>query len=184
MGILIVTGMEGASNCADALAKQLGLEVEVAEGRKAALTALRHHEFEVVVVDERIADCDPAAANAIAEHAGLAVPLEINFALTGAARLGRAIRAALNRRAREQMLARKAAAAALENEMRTTVGALLLNSQLALSSSEATPAVAEKLRIVADLAGSLRRQLAAPGAGAKQLEATPGDRRFSSSSRL
>jgi hypothetical protein len=60
------------------------------------------------------------------------------------------------------MLARRAAAAAIETELKTTVAGLLLNSQLALTGSEVPAAVADRLRVVADLAGSLRQQLAAP----------------------
>jgi hypothetical protein len=45
--------------------------------------------------------------------------------------------------------------------LKTTVAGLLLQSQLALSGSEASSPIAEKLRIVADLAGNLRRQLSA-----------------------
>ena len=115
-----------------------------------------------MVVDETMAECDPAAAEAIWEHAGLAIPLQINFALSGAARLIREIRAALHRREREQMLARRAATAAIEAELKTTVAGLLLNSQLALNGSEVPALVADKLRVVADLAGSLRQQLSAP----------------------
>jgi hypothetical protein len=161
MSILLVTGVEGARNCADVIAKQLDMAVEVAEGRKAALGLLRQREFAAVVVDETVAGCDPAAAEAIWERAGLAIPLQINFAVSGAARLIREIRAALHRREREQMLARKAAAAAVELELKTTVAGLLLQSQLALSSSEPASPVAEKLRMVASLAGDLRRQLSA-----------------------
>jgi CheY-like chemotaxis protein len=162
MSILIVTGVEGARNCAAVVSAQLGMEVEVAEGRKAALAALRHREFAAVVVDETMAECDPAAAEAVWEHSGLAIPLQINFALSGAARLIREIRAALHRREREQILARRAAAAAIENELKTTVAGLLLHSQLALSGAEVPSNVADKLRVVADLAGSLRQQLSAP----------------------
>ena len=162
MSILIVTGVEGARNCAAQVGAQLGMEVEVAEGRKAALAALRRREFSAVVVDETMAECDPAAAEAIWERSGLAIPLQINFALSGAARLIREIRAALHRREREQTLARRAAAAAIEAELKGTVAGLLLNSQLALSGSEIPSPVAEKLRVVADLAGSLRQQLSAP----------------------
>jgi signal transduction histidine kinase len=161
MSILLVTGVEGARNCADVIAKQLGMDVEVADGRKAALGQLRQREFAAVVVDETVAGCDPAAAEAIWERAGLAIPLQINFAVSGAARLIREIRAALHRREREQMVARKAAAAAVELELNTTVAGLLLHSQLALSSSEPASPVAEKLRMVASLAGELRRQLSA-----------------------
>jgi hypothetical protein len=162
MCILMVTGIEGARNCAAVVGGQLGMDVEVAEGRKAALTALRRREFSAVVVDETMAECDPAAAEAICERAGLAIPLQINFALSGAARLTREIRAALHRREREQMLARRAAAAAIETELKTTIAGLLLHSQLALSGSEQSSPIADKLRMVADLAGNLRQQLSAP----------------------
>jgi hypothetical protein len=162
MSILMVTGIEGARNCAAAMSAQLSMDVEVAEGRKTALAALRRREFLAVVVDESLADCDPAAAETIWSHAGLAIPMQISFALSGAARLIREIRAALHRREREQMLARRAAAAAIEAELKTTVAGLLLNSQLALSGSEVPAAVADKLKVVADLAGSLRQQLSAP----------------------
>ena len=64
MSILIVTGIEGARNCAAVVQAQLGMEVEVAEGRKAALAALRRREFLAVAVDETMAECDPAAAEA------------------------------------------------------------------------------------------------------------------------
>jgi signal transduction histidine kinase len=168
MSILLVTGMEGARNCADVIAKNLGTEVEVAEGRKAALAALRRGEFAAVVVDETIAECDPAAAEAIWERAGLAIPVQVNFALTGAARLIRELRAALNRREREQALARKAAAAAIESELKSTVAGLLLHSELALSGSDAGSPVAERLRVLADLAGSLRQKLSAPLTGQAQ----------------
>ena len=162
MSILMVTGIEGARNCADVISAQLGMEVDVAEGRRTALAALRRREFSVVVVDETIAECDPAAAEAIWEHAGLAIPLQINFAISGAARLVREIRAALRRREREQMLARRAAAEAIETELKSTVAGLLLQSQLALNGGEVPSPVAERLRVVADLAGSLRQRLSAP----------------------
>lgn len=162
MSILIVTGIEGARSCADAVGAQLGMDVEVAQGRRDALTALRRREFLAVVIDETLAECDPAATDRICDQAGLAIPLQINFAVSGAARLVREIRSALHRREREQMLARRAAAAAVESELKSTVAGLLLQSQLALSASELPTPVADRLRVVADLAGSLRRQLSAP----------------------
>ena len=70
MSILIVTGIEGARNCAAVVGAQLGMEVEVADGRKAALTALRRSEFAAVVVDETMAECDPAAAEGDVQHGG------------------------------------------------------------------------------------------------------------------
>lgn len=158
----MVTGIEGVRNCATVVSARLGMEVEVAEGRKAALAMMRRREFLAVVVDESLAECDPAAAEKIWECAGLAIPLQINFALSGTARLIREIRAALHRREREQMVARRAAAAAIETELKSTVAGLLLNSQLALNISEASSPIAERLRLMAELASSLRQQLSAP----------------------
>ena len=161
MSILMVTGIEGASNCAEVIGAQLGMEVEVAEGRREALAALKRREFLAVVVDETLAECDPAAAEALWGRAGLAIPLQINFALSGAARLVREIRAALGRRERERALASRAATAAIETELKSTVAGLLLHSQLALEGQHVPAATAEKLRVVAELAGSLRQRLSA-----------------------
>jgi len=158
----MVTGIEGARNCAAALEAQIGIDVEVAEGRKAALSALRQREYSVVVIDDSIAECDPAAAEKICEYAGLAIPLQINFALAGAERLAREIRAAMHRREREQVLARRAAAEAVEAEFKETIAGLLLCSQFALSGDGIPAAVAERLRAVADLAGDLGRRLSVP----------------------
>jgi DNA-binding NtrC family response regulator len=165
MSILLVTGIEGARNCAEVVAKNLGTEVEVADGRKSALAALRQNEFSAVVVDDTIAECDPAAAEAIWERAGLAIPLQVNFALSGAARLIRDIRAGLHRREHEQTLARNAAAAAMDSELKSTVAGLLLQSELALSGLDAGSPAVERVRMVADLASNLRRQLATPRDG-------------------
>lgn len=161
MSILFVTGMEGARNCADVVAKLLDMEVVVAEGRRSALALLRQREFAAVVMDETMATCDPAAAEAIWDRAGLAIPIQINFAVSGAARLVREVRAALHRRQREQEVARRAAAAAVESELKSTLAGLLLQSELALSGSDAASPVAERLKMVAALAGDLRRQLSA-----------------------
>lgn len=167
MSILMVTGIEGARNCAAVVRADLNMDVEVAEGRKAALAALRRREFAIVIVDDSLAECDPAAAEAIWAKAGLAIPLQINFALSGTARLIRDLRAALYRREREQMLARRAATAAIESELKSTVAGLLLHSQLALNGVESPSPVADRLRVVAELAGNLRQQLSA------QTEANP-----------
>ncbi len=162
MNILMVTGIEGARNCAAVVGAELDMEVEVAEGRKTALAALRRREFAAVVVDESLAECDPAAAEAIWGQAGLAIPLQINFALSGTARLIRDIRAALHRREREQTQARRAAAADLESELKSTIAGLLLHSQLALNGVESRSPVADRLRVVTELAVNLRQQLSAP----------------------
>lgn len=159
MAILIVSGMEGVRNCAEVVSKQLGMKVEFASGRRAAVDTLRLREFAVVVVDETLAECDPQAAEAIWERSGLAIPVQINFALAGAARMIREIRAALQRRQREQAAARVAAREDIGAELNNTLSGLLLHSQLALADNGLPHHVMQKLRMVEDLAGKLRMQL-------------------------
>lgn len=159
MAILIVSGMEGVRNCADVVSKQLGMKVEFASGRRAAVDTLRRREFLVVVVDETLAECDPEAAEAIWERSSLAIPVQINFALAGAARIIREIRGALQRRQKEQAAARQAARDDIGAELKNTLSGLLLQSQLALADNGLPHHVTQKLRIVEDLAGKLRMQL-------------------------
>lgn len=159
-----MTGMEGAENCAAMLTKLLSMECDAAQGRKAALIALKRNDYAAVVMDEGFIDTDTPGADLIWENTGLAIPVQVNFALTGAQRLAREIRMALNRRERERALAKEAAAATFERELKSTVAGLLLHSQLALADLEVTPPMAQRLRVVADLAGSLREQLASSAA--------------------
>lgn len=162
--VLMITGISGAENCAESIAKQLGYAVEIAASRRAGLAALRRREYTVVVVDESVAESDPEGAELLWKHAGLAIPVQINFAISGAARLVREVRSALGRREQEQALAMRAAATAMESELRDTVTGLLLQSELALSEPSVSAPLAAKLRLVAELAGSLRHRLEQPHA--------------------
>ena len=56
--------------------------------------------------------------------------------------------------------------AELESNLRDTVAGLLLQSQLALAEPSLPPQLADKLRLMADLAGSLRKKLDAGGISA------------------
>jgi hypothetical protein len=162
MSILIVSGIEGVRNCAEIVSKHLGMPVDIAEGRRGALDALRRKEFAVVVVDETLAECDPSTADSIWEHSSLAIPLQINFALAGAARIIREIRAAIHRREKEQTAARLAAREDIGIELKNTITGLVLQSQLALTENGVPSHVAQKLRVVAELACALRNQLSEP----------------------
>ncbi len=165
MKILIVTGIEGAENCVAALSRLLEEPCELATSRKAAVKALKRAEFAAVVLDEGIVDNDPTGADMIWGNAGLAIPVQANFALAGAQRLAREIRMALVRRERERALSHQAAAAAIHTELKSTLSGLLLHSQLALADREVPAPLAEKLRVVVDLAGVLRQQLSPSNSG-------------------
>ncbi len=157
--VLMITAIAGVESCSANLARALGSTVEVATTRKAGLALLRRNEYSIVIVDDSMAESDPAAAELLWKNAGLAVPLQINFAISGPARLVREVRAALARREQERSLAMKAAASTMESEMRSAVTGLLLQSQLALAEPGVREPLAAKLRMMAELAGNLRAQL-------------------------
>ncbi len=160
--VLMITSIAGAESCATSLAGALGRSVEIATSRKLGLAALRRRDYASVIVDESIAESDPAGAELLWKHCGLAVPLQVNFALLGCARLGREVRGALLRREQEQSLAMRAATSSLENELKSTVTGLLLQSELALAEPSVPPPLEAKLRLMVELAGTLRRQLERP----------------------
>jgi hypothetical protein len=62
---------------------------------------------------------------------------------------------------REQAAARRAAREDIDSELKNTVSGLLLQSQLALAERGLPMHIVQKLRMVEDLAGKLRLQLAA-----------------------
>ena len=157
--VLIISPMAEASQAAEALSSALGCTVKLAAGHRAGVTELRHRDYSVVVVDDCMAEANPAATEVLWQSLGMAVPVQVNFALHGGSRLAREVQAAIGRREQQQVLALRAAASLLENELKSTVTGLLLQSQLALAEPQLTPKLAGKLELVVELAGSLRRRL-------------------------
>lgn len=157
--VLLISTIDGAENCAQWIAGQVGSRVEVAASRRAALAALRRAKFGVVVVEESLAELDPEWADQVWDLAGLAIPVQVNFAISGSARLSREVKAALARRDGEQAVARRAAVTEIENDLKSAVTGLLLESQLVLREPAIPASLEPKLRHLAELAGVLRERL-------------------------
>ena len=157
--VLIIATIDGAENCARVIAEQISARVEVATSRRAGLLALRREEFGVVVVEANLVEADPEWADALWASAGLAMPVQVNFALSGASRLAREVKAALQRREGEQAIARRQVATEMENELKSSVTGLLLESELALREPAVPASLEPKLRHLVELAGTLRERL-------------------------
>ncbi|GGH16768.1 hypothetical protein [Silvibacterium dinghuense] len=157
--VLLITAIEGAESCAAVLARQFQLEVETVSTRRAALHALRRREYALVILDESLLDPSEDGMDTLLRGTGTALAIEINFAISGCGRLVREVRAALDRRQREQELALRAAGEAIESELRELVAGLLLQSQLAAAEPSAPAALAERLRTIVELSRRLGRRL-------------------------
>ena len=157
--VLMISTMDGLENCAKAVESHVGSRVECAASRKIGLMALRRGIFGVVVVEESLAESDPAWADQVWENLGMAIPLQVNFSVSGAARLTREIRTALSRRDGEQAIARRAATAAVENDFRSSLTGLLLQCELALREPAIPAALLPKLQQLVEMAGAIRERL-------------------------
>lgn len=166
--VLMITKIEGALLFAAAMEQELGSHVEVAAGRKEALAALRRSEYGVVMVEGNLVDTDPEWADLVWEGAGPAVPVQINFAISGPPRLSREAKSALHRRERQVCIARRQAVSALEKDLRNTVTGMLLQSQLALREPCIPEAMEARLRLLVQMAGVMVERLRTEGC-----EATP-----------
>lgn len=157
--VLLVTAMDEMERAGAALAEKLGMTVEITSTRAGALRLLERRNYAAVVLDQLLAESDSEGADLIWKRAGLAVPVQMSFALAGSARLEREVRGALARRKREQQLASEAAAAAMDADLKDAVTGLLLESRLALAEENIPPHIEGRLQTLASMAEQLRDRL-------------------------
>jgi hypothetical protein len=157
--ILVVTPSARAEDCAKAIREAAAESVQVAATLRQAATQLRAQEYSAVVIDQSLLEAEPEESEMLLRHIGMAIPVHVNFAISGMERVLRELHAALHRRKREVVVARQAAEQALRNDLKGTVTALLLSCEMALQVPN-LPATAEaKLRAVDKLAQEMRGKL-------------------------
>src|ERR1700687_996139 len=160
--LLRVPPSQRRPECAAALQAATGEEIAVAESLPRAATLLRAECYLAVVLDQYLLETEPHEGETTLEHLGTAIPVQVNLAISGMERLVREVRAALQRRQREEGQARQAAIGRLQSELNGTITALLLSSELALETPGLSPAAIEKLQSVRELVKKLRKQLETP----------------------
>lgn len=157
--ILFVSPLSQLKPCAAAVEHATKEKVELVADMKLAAARLRATECSALVIDHALLDTEPEDYDAVLHHAGTAVIVPVNFAITGADRLVHELRSALERRVREQRLARKAAQRAVYCDLRGPVTAMLLSCELALQAPNLPVAAREKVRTVHELAREMRARL-------------------------
>jgi hypothetical protein len=157
--ILLVTPSERASECAAALHAATGDRVMTAESLARASTLLRTGDYQVAVLDQHLLEAEPDEAGNMIEHLGTAITVPVNLAITRVDRLAREVRAATERRHREEVQARQSAIGTLGSKLNGIVTALLLSIELARETPGLPLVASEKLESVHELVKDLRRQL-------------------------
>jgi hypothetical protein len=157
--ILLITSLAKAQNCAKALQEVTNEPVQVAATLHQALTDLQAHEFSAVVLDQLLLDAEPDDAETIFKHMGTAVPVYSNFAISGIERVSRELRSAVHRRKRELIMSRQEAEQDLRSQLSSTITALLLSCEMALSVPNLPSLAESKMRAVDALAKEMRAKL-------------------------
>jgi len=157
--ILIVTPSARAEECIVSIRQATNEDVVVAESLRKAVSRLQTESYLTVVLDQFLLETEPHETDAVMDHLGAAIPLQVNFAICSADRLVREVRTAVQRRHREEAAARREAANILQSELNGTVTALLLSCELALGAPDLPEEAVEKLQTTYGLVKRLRAQL-------------------------
>lgn len=163
--ILVVTPNLAAEECAEALRQATSEEIVMAASLREAANLLRADSYLAVVLDQYLLETEPDETEMVMRHLGTAIPIQVNLAISGGARLAREVRAAVQRRQREESAARRAVVGSLKCELNGTVTALLLSCELALGAPGLPVAATEKIESAHELVKKLRLQLESALAG-------------------
>lgn len=157
--ILLLTPSERGQQCADSVQAATGHETHWARNLQEGATRLREQSYSAAVIDQFVLETEPDESEQIIERLGTAIPVYLNFAVTGMERLVREVRSALHRRVREESAARRAVAEQMHSEMRETLTAMLLSCELAMSVPDMPLPAAEKIKAIDGLARDMRQRL-------------------------
>jgi len=157
--VLIVTAMDGAEHMARAISRDADAIVEIARSRRAALARLRRGPVTALLLDASLSDAEMTTSDMLWQNAHGAVPLEMPLASLGAASVVRLLQSVLEGRRQAETQGRRIAAAAVAEELQSTLTSLLLESDLLLRDKALTPNLAEKARVVRELADDIRVRL-------------------------
>jgi len=159
--ILLISPYVKVQDSVRALMREASEPVHVAASFRQALVLLRAQEYSAVVFDQALLDTEADESDAALGHLGAAIPVYLNFAICGPQRVVKELHVALQRRKREEAVARDAAQLALRNELKGSVTAMLLSCEMALRAPDLPGEAESKLRAVYDLALEMRGKFCA-----------------------
>jgi hypothetical protein len=157
--ILLIMSLAKAQDCAQVLQDVTGEPTQVAATLHEATAKLQAQEYSAVVIDQLLLDAEPEEGETALKHMEMAVPVYLNFALSGIERVTRELRSALQRRKREVLLARHQAQQALCSELNDKITALQVSCEMALKVENLPPGAESKMRAVGELAQEMREKL-------------------------
>lgn len=159
--ILLIWSSERAQACASAIENAFQQPVKIVASLQEGSRNLQSAEFSAVLVDQWVTEAEPGQADYLIHHLGAAVPVFVNFGVSGLERILRELRAALNRRGRDTHLAQQNARIVLRNSFKDDVTALLLSCGVILDDPALSPGLAVRIQTIESIANRLKEKLLA-----------------------
>jgi hypothetical protein len=157
--ILLVTNAVKGAECAAEIYEVTEKRTHLALSLSEATCHLREQPYEMVLLDQCMVEGSPEDADILFRSLDAAMPLLLNFALSGKDRIIREVRAALRRRTWEVIAARRSVEEHLKNNLRDVVTAMLLSCEMALQVEAVPEAARVKLHAIDTLACSMKMKL-------------------------
>ena len=157
--LLVITPSAKALGCAQTLQRVTSEETHVVGTLSQAMAQLRAQEYVAVLIDQAFVETEPVESDMVLEHIGTAIPVQVNFAISGAERVVRDLRAALERHKKEVLHVRREVLQELRNDLKSTATGLLLSCEMALQVPGLPDAAETKMRNARDLAQEIRVKL-------------------------
>jgi hypothetical protein len=171
--ILIIWNSGKARECARAIEHAMQEPVEVVTSLHEGCQCLQSREYSAVVIDQWITEAEPEPTSMVFDHLGMAVPIFVNFGISGVERILREVRAAMSRRGLETVLARQSARQSLSEELRDDLTALLLSCGLALEENNVGEPLRLRLQQIEDATKRMKKRLSAEGEQSMASSASP-----------
>ena len=157
--ILLIWSSERAQDCARSIESTFQQPVKVVSSLQEACRSLQAEEFAAVLVDQWASEVEPGQADYLVHHLGGAVPVFVNFGVSGLERIMRELRAALNRRGRETLLAEQNARIVVWNSFKDDVTALLLCCGVILEDATLSPGLTVRIQTIEAIARRMKERL-------------------------
>ena len=137
--LLLLSASERRFELQTAISEALQMPVSVAATFADALSAVSLAPYRAVILDEGLADLDPASADQFLARCTDELPIFVKLAITGIPRCLQQVQLAMQRFDREQQIAVASAKHAVRSQVRDALTSILICGQLALKTPGMPP---------------------------------------------
>ena len=157
--VLLVWSSERCAEGGAAIGEALHEPVRVAANLQHAIEQLQTAAFSLVIFDDRTIDRAPSETELAFQHLGEAIPVVVNFAISGMDRIVAFVRTARERRRIEVYKLEESVRSGLRAQFKDDVTALLLLCGVARQDPALAAAGSERISKIEEIASSMREKL-------------------------